>query len=97
LPLIIYLKEDGKVRKGGLTKKFYKETGGVKVSGGQQIKSGTVLTRQGDRWKPGVNVSGRMHLTATCDGEVFFTKKKGSYKRVVTYINVKENQASATA
>jgi len=77
------------VRVGGLTKKYYKETKGVKVSGGQMVKCGTMLTRKGDRWKPGINVTGRMHLTAVCDGEVYFTKKKGNYRRVVTYINIR--------
>ena len=77
------------VRVGGLTKKYYKETKGVKVSGGQTVKCGTMLTRDGDRWKPGANVTGRMHLTAACAGEVYFTKKKGNYRRVVTYINIK--------
>jgi len=77
------------VRKGGLTKKYYKETRGVKVSGGQVVKCGTMLTRDGDRWKPGLNVKGRMHLTAACDGEVYFTKKIGNYRRVVTYIHIK--------
>ena len=73
---------------GGLTAKFYRETRGVKVSGGQFVKSGTVLTRQGDRWKPGKNVTGTMHLTAACDGEVTFTRKKNTYNKVVTCINV---------
>ncbi len=77
------------VRVGGLTKKYYKETKGVKVSGGQTVKCGTMLTRKGDRWKPGINVTGRMHLSAACDGEVYFTKKKGNYRRVVTYINIR--------
>ena len=48
-----------------------------------------MLTRDGDRWKPGINVIGRMHLTAARDGEVYFTKKKGNYRRVVTYINIR--------
>lgn len=74
---------------GGLSHKFYRETRGVKVSGGQKVKAGTVLTRQGDRWKPGDNIKGLMHLTASCDGEVFFTRKKNNYKKVVTYINVR--------
>ena len=78
------------VRVGGLTKKYYKETRGVKVSGGQKVKCGTLLTRKGDRWKPGLNVTGRMHLSAVCDGEVYFTRKKGSYKKAVTYINIKK-------
>ena len=74
---------------GGLTSKFYRETRGLKVSGGQFVKAGTVLTRNGDKWKPGINVTGLMHLTARCDGEVYFTKKKGKYRRAVTYIHVR--------
>ena len=78
------------VRVGGTTTKYYKETRGIKVSGGQKVKSGTMLTRDGDKWKPGLNVTGRMHLTAACDGEVYFTKKKGNYNLAVTFINIKE-------
>jgi ribosomal protein L27 len=76
-------------RKGGLTSKFYRETRGIKVSGGQPVTSGTILTRQGDRWKPGVNVIGRIHLTAACDGEVYFTKKRGLYGHKVTYVHIR--------
>ena len=76
-------------RVGGLTKKFYRETRGVKVSGGQTVKCGTMLTRRGDKWKPGLNVTGRMHLTAVCDGEVYFTKKRGGYNQSMTIINVR--------
>ncbi len=74
---------------GGLTTKFYRETKGLKVSGGQQVKAGTVLTRNGDRWKPGLNVVGQMHLTARCDGEVYFTRKRAASKKVSTYVNVR--------
>ena len=74
---------------GGLTSKFYRETRGLKVSGGQVVKAGTVLTRQGDRWKPGLNVSGRMHLMALCEGEVYFTQKRGTHKKAVTYVHVR--------
>ena len=80
------------VRVGGLTHKYYKETKGVKVSGGQAVKAGTMLTREGHRWQPGINVKGRMHLTAACDGEVYFTRKKGNYKKVLTYINIKPSE-----
>ncbi|MBF0384978.1 MAG: 50S ribosomal protein L27 [Candidatus Omnitrophica bacterium] len=76
-------------RKGGLSAKFYRETKGVKVSGGQQVTSGTLLTRQGDKWKPGINVVGRMHLTAACDGEVYFTRKKSTFKKEATFINIR--------
>ncbi|MCK5580069.1 MAG: 50S ribosomal protein L27 [Candidatus Omnitrophica bacterium] len=76
---------------GGLTTKFYRETRGIKVTGGQKVKSGTVLTRQGSKWKPGININGRMHLTAACDGEVYFTKKRGKDKKEVTYIHIRSN------
>ena len=76
---------------GGTKTKFYRETLGLKVSGGQSVKAGSVLTRQGDRWKSGINVIGTMHLTAGCDGEVYFTRKKNQYHKVVTYINVRAN------
>jgi len=78
---------------GGLTSKFYRETGGLKVSGGQFVKAGTILTRRGHRWYPGHNVLGRMSLNAACDGEVYFTKKKSQYNRVVTLINVRPAEA----
>ena len=74
---------------GGTTSRFYKETRGMKVSGGQQVKSGTILTRQGHRWQPGLNVVGRTSLTAGCDGEVYFTRKKNTYRKVTTYINIR--------
>lgn len=85
------------VRVGGLTTKYYKETRGMKVSGGQIVKAGTMLTREGDKWQPGLNVLGKMHLTAACDGEVYFTRRKGSYKKAVTLINVRSAAASETA
>ncbi len=74
---------------GGLTSKYYKETRGLKVSGGQTVKAGTVLTRNGDKWKPGSNVTGRMHLTAACAGEVYFTRKKGKYNKAITCVHVR--------
>jgi ribosomal protein L27 len=74
---------------GGLSHINYKETRGLKVSGGSKVKAGTILTREGDKWKPGINVGGRIHLTAVCDGEVYFTQKKGHYKKRVTIVNVK--------
>ena len=82
-------------RRGGISSKYYKETHGVKVSGGQMVKSGTVLTREGDKWKPGLNVLGRTHLTASCDGEVYFTRKRGSYKKAITLVHVKPKTISA--
>lgn len=74
---------------GGTTKRYYKETRGIKVTGGQKVKAGTILTRMGHRWKPGLNIIGLTHLTAACDGTVYFTKKRGSYKRAVVFIHIK--------
>ncbi|MBF0522202.1 MAG: 50S ribosomal protein L27 [Candidatus Omnitrophica bacterium] len=76
-------------RLGHTTHKYYAETRGIKVSGGQIVKAGTVLTRQGDKWKPGLNVGGRMHLTALCSGEVYFSRKRGRYKKEQTLINIR--------
>lgn len=76
-------------RKGGLSSKFYRETAGLKVSGGQTVKAGAMLTRQGDRWRPGINVIGRMNLTAVCAGEVYFTKKRSSYGAPITVVNIR--------
>ena len=74
---------------GGLTHKYYKETRGIKVSGGQTVKAGTLLTREGHKWNAGINVTGLTHLTAVVEGEVYFTKKKNNYDKIVTVINVK--------
>ena len=76
---------------GGKTNKFYTETRGLKVSGGQVVKAGSMLTREGHRWKPGVNILGDMHLTAKCDGEIYFTRKKNRYNKAVTYINIRSS------
>ena len=76
-------------RVGGISSKYYYETAGIKVSGGQRVKSGTILTRQGHRWKPGLNVIGRTSLTAACEGEVYFTRRKNGSNKVITIINIK--------
>ena len=82
-------------RVGGISHINYKETRGVKVSGGMKVTAGTVLTREGGKWKPGINVIGRMHLTAGCDGEVYFTHKAGKYKKAITLINVRSVEEKA--
>jgi ribosomal protein L27 len=76
-------------RVGGISSKFYAETAGIKVSGGQKVKSGTILTREGNRWQAGINVRGRSSLTAAIEGEVYFTRKKNGAKKVITYVNIK--------
>jgi ribosomal protein L27 len=82
-------------RVGGLTHKFHRETRGIKVSGGQHVKAGTILTRQGHKWRPGLNVVGRNHLTAIVNGTVYFTRKKNNYNKVITVINVKTDEVKA--
>ena len=76
-------------RVGGLTHRYYKETKGIKVSGGQTVKAGTILTREGHRWRPGLNVVGKSHLTAVVNGTIYFTKKKNNYNKIITVINIK--------
>ncbi|MHC4842354.1 MAG: 50S ribosomal protein L27 [Planctomycetota bacterium] len=52
---------------------------GIKRSGGQQVRSGSIIVRQcGTKFKPGVNVDmGRdFTLFATSDGTVKFQGKK---------------------
>jgi ribosomal protein L27 len=77
---------------GGVTHKHYPETKGLKITGGQQVKKGAVLTREGDKWKAGLNVGGKnTTLYALCDGTVYFSTKRGTYrtKKRYTYINIK--------
>jgi ribosomal protein L27 len=76
-------------RVGGKSNKFYRETRGIKVSGGQTVKKGVLLTREGHKWQPGLNIIGDMHLLAGCDGEVYFTRKRSTAGKVITYINVR--------
>ena len=82
-------------RVGGLSHKFYRETAGIKVSGGEKVKEGAVLTREGDVWKPGLNVRGRMHLSAACAGIVYFTQKRTRDGKRSTYINVRPEAVAA--
>ena len=50
---------------GGVSHKHYLETKGLKVCAGQVVKQGTIITRQGDKWKAGLNVSGKGSLQAS--------------------------------
>lgn len=73
---------------GHLKSKHYLDTKGLKVSAGQLVKSGTILTRQGNRWKAGNNVGDSGTLFALRTGRVYFTRRKGSYNKTRTYINI---------
>lgn len=78
-------------QRGGLSHINYKETKGLKINAGELVKTGTILTRQGNKWKKGVNVEGRGTLYAKLEGRVYFTKKRGSYKKnkLYTFIHIK--------
>ncbi|MCM8783937.1 MAG: 50S ribosomal protein L27 [Candidatus Omnitrophica bacterium] len=68
--------------------KHYPDTKGIKVSAGQIVKPGTLLTREGDKWRPGKNVGGKDHLFALCKGKISFQKKKNNRNKINTYINI---------
>lgn len=76
---------------GGVSHKHYPETKGLKISAGQFVKKGAILTREGNKWKPGLNVKGKGSLYAACEGAVYFTTQRGTYKtkKKYTVINIK--------
>ncbi|PIQ89161.1 MAG: hypothetical protein COV72_04550 [Candidatus Omnitrophica bacterium CG11_big_fil_rev_8_21_14_0_20_42_13] len=86
-------------QKGGLSHIHYKETKGLKVNAGSFVTKGTILTRQGNKWKAGLNVSGRNIIHAGEDGTIYFTKKSGSYKKnkLYTFININPAKAKKAA
>jgi ribosomal protein L27 len=79
-------------RRGGLSHINYQEKKGIKVTAGQLVKKGTILTRQGDKWKAGINTGGKTTVYALCDGIVYFKKRKGTYhkKKTFTTVNIKK-------
>ena len=78
---------------GGVTHKHYPETRGLKTSGGQSVKKGTILTREGNKWKAGLNVGGKSSLYALCDGTVYFSTRPGTYRTKKKYPLVNVNPA----
>ncbi|MEW6008529.1 MAG: 50S ribosomal protein L27 [Candidatus Omnitrophota bacterium] len=85
-------------RRGGLSHIHYREKRGLKVSAGEHVKAGSILTRQADKWKPGINVRGQGTLYALIDGEVYFTHRKSRYKtkKSETVINIKKEESKKT-
>ena len=79
-------------RKGGWSHINYKETKGLKVASGQTVKTGTILTRQADKWKAGLNVGGNAALYALVAGRVYFTHRRATYrtKKTATVINIEK-------
>jgi len=71
--------------------KHYPDTKGLKVAGNQFVKAGTILTRQGNKWKAGINVgNGKGTLYALVDGKVYFRYRRGKYNKRQTFINIEE-------
>jgi len=60
----------------------------VKVSGGQKVKTGQILIRGMSQYKSGKNVKGAGSLFATCEGKIYFTKKKTPHGQIRTFVNV---------
>jgi len=60
----------------------------IKVSGGQLVKTGQILSRGINTYRAGNNVKGIATLQALCDGKVYFSKKKTPAGRPRTFINI---------
>jgi len=61
----------------------------LKVSSGQLVKTGQILTRGIDTYKAGVNARGKGIIFALCPGGVYFTRKKTNHGKFRTFINIK--------
>ena len=60
----------------------------LKASGGQLVKTGQILVRGINTYKPGINVKGSGTLFALCAGKVYFSRKKTPHGKFRTFINV---------
>jgi ribosomal protein L27 len=61
----------------------------LKVSNGQFVKTGTIVSRGMPTYKPGFNVGGLDPIFALSSGKIYFTKKKTPHGKVRTFINIK--------
>lgn len=60
----------------------------MKVSSGMPVKTGQILSRGVNTYKPGLNTKGLGTTFAACSGRVYFTRKKTSHGKFRTFINV---------
>lgn len=67
----------------------------LKVSTGQSVKTGEIVCRGINSYKPGVNTKGLGTTFALCCGTVYFTKKKTSHGKFRTFINVRPHEQKA--
>lgn len=61
----------------------------LKVSGGERVLTGEILSRGLSTYKAGINVKGIATLHALCPGEIYFTRKKTSHGKARTFLNVR--------
>jgi len=60
----------------------------LKVSSGQQVKTGQILVRGMTVYKAGRNAKGLATIFALCEGKVSFSKRKTPHGQVRTFVNV---------
>jgi ribosomal protein L27 len=65
----------------------------VKISGGQEVRTGQILIRCIDTYKAGKNTRGLGTIYAMASGKVYFTRKKTSHGRFRTFVNVEPKVA----
>jgi len=65
-----------------------KKDKGVKVTAGQIVKCGQLLTRHINTIKPGANVKGINSLSALCAGKVCFKKKRTPSGKIRAYLAI---------
>ena len=68
-----------------------KKDKGLKVSSGEDVKTGQILVRCMPNYKAGVNVKGQGTLFATCSGKVYFSRRKTGKRDFRTFVNVVPN------
>ncbi|MDD5255623.1 MAG: 50S ribosomal protein L27 [Candidatus Omnitrophica bacterium] len=69
----------------------------LKASTGQPVKTGQILARGINTYKPGINVKGMGTMYAVCPGTVYFTRRKTSHGKVRTYLNVRPPEKKTSA
>lgn len=60
----------------------------LKVSNGQPVKTGQILSRAMNQYKAGANARGVGTIFSLSAGKVYFTKKKTPHGKFRTFINV---------
>ena len=69
----------------------------LKVSCGQSVKTGQILLRGINTYKPRINVRGMGTMYALCPGKVYFTRKKTPHGKTRTFVNIEPSKEKASA